>query len=242
VIHPFESGYQLMHDNSGVVSASRLDVCGLPAFVQLDAPGIVLDQPVIVNVYGRYVTCMFPTAQRNLNPGICHAWHSINSEVGMATFEENVKIWEAIVEKAKLGAAPTATAMARFIAERTASDTLARSSHGSGAYHRTRPFEPPARSTGKLAKGMYYKAAFGSGNRKTAWVGNRVDYSRILELGCRILPANDEFVHWKDSGGSWFHEFLDSPPHPFLEPTVDESVDDGSLRDVAIEAITPYDP
>lgn len=157
-------------------------------------------------------------------------------------FEENLEAWDAIVALAKKGAAPTATAMARFIAERTANDMLARSSHGSGAWHRTRPGEPPARGSGVLAKGMYYTPAYGDGPLKTAWAGNRECYARALEFGSVLEPANGEFVHWKDSGGSWFHEFLVLPPHPFLEPTLDESVDDGSLRDAAIDAFTPYDP
>jgi len=158
------------------------------------------------------------------------------------SFEENIQYWADIAAKARGGAAAAATSMAKYIAWRTARDTLERSSHGSGAWHRTRPGEPPARSTGKLAKGMYYKAAYGDGPRATAWVGNRVDYSRILEYGCVIEPANFEFLHWRDSGGSWFHQFLESPPHPFLEPTVDESIDDGSLQDAAIEGFRPYDP
>jgi hypothetical protein len=89
---------------------------------------------------------------------------------------------------------------------------------------------------------MYFTPAYGDGPRKTSYVGNRVDYSRILELGCVIEITNKEFLHWEDSGGSWYHKFLISKPHPFLEPTVDESVDDGSLRDAAIEAFEPYDP
>jgi len=158
----------------------------------------------------------------------------------VATFEENVQAWEAVAQGVRGGAAAAATAMAEHIAWRTARDMLERSSHGSGAWHRTRPGEPPARSTGKLAKGMYYTPAYSDGS--SAYVGNRVDYSRILEYGCVLQPSNKQFVHWTDSGGSWYHKFLVSPPHPFLEPTVDESVDDGSLQDAAIEGFRPYDP
>lgn len=160
----------------------------------------------------------------------------------MASFEENIDVWKAIATGTHGGAAAAATAMAKFISERTAKDTLTRSSHGSGAWHRTRPGEPPARSTGKLARGMFYKAAYGNGGRASAWVGNRVDYSRILEYGCTIEPVGKKFLQWRDSGGAWYHTFLESPEHPFLEPTVDESVDDGSLRDHGIEAFEPYDP
>ena len=53
-------------------------------------------------------------------------------------------------------------------------------------------------------------------------------------------------MHWTDSRGSWYHPRLpadgDFPAHPFLGPTTQEAIDDGSLRQVAIDAFKPYDP
>jgi hypothetical protein len=161
----------------------------------------------------------------------------------VVTFQENAENWEAIAAKSKRGAAPTATAMAKYLADRTRYDTLTRSSHAPGSWHRTKAGEPPAYASGNLARGMMYiPASQGAVERATAYVGNRVDYSRILEFGCVIQPTNKKFLHWTDTGGSWYHTFLVVPPHPFLEPTVDESIADGSLRDAAIEGFTPYDP
>jgi hypothetical protein len=160
----------------------------------------------------------------------------------VVSFEENVEIWQAIADKAKQGAAPTATAMAKFIAERTARETLTRTNHPDGAWHRARPNEPPARGSGTLAKSMFHTPAHSGNLTASAYVGNSADYSRILEYGCVIQPMNKKFSHWVDSGGSWYHEFLVSPPHPFLAPTVDEAIADGSLRQAAIDAFTPYDP
>lgn len=160
----------------------------------------------------------------------------------MVTFQENAENWEAIAENSKRGAAATATAMARYLANRTRYDTLTRTSHGSGAWHQAKAGEPPAYATGNLARGMMYvPASQGSVERATAYVGNRVNYSRILEFGCVIEQA-EKFLHWTDSGGSWYHEFLISPPHPFLGPTVEESIADGSLTDAAVEGFKPYDP
>ena len=158
------------------------------------------------------------------------------------TPEENAEIWKAIAAKSKLGAAPTATAMAKFIAERTANDTLQRTSHPAGSWYRQRPGEPPARASGNLAKSMFYTPAHSGGLTASAYVGNSAEYSRILEFGCVIQPSSKTFSHWVDSGGSWYHKFLISPPHPYLEPTVDEAIADGSLREAAIEAFRPYDP
>ena len=159
-----------------------------------------------------------------------------------ATPEDNLEIWKAIAAKSRKGAGPTATAMAKYIAERTAKITLRRTSHPAGMWYRQRPGEPPAYSTGNLAKSMFYKAAFSGREAATASVGNSAEYSRILEFGCVIVPSSKKFSHWVDTGGSWYHEFLVSPPHPYLEPTVDEAVEDGSLRDAAIDAFEPYDP
>jgi hypothetical protein len=161
----------------------------------------------------------------------------------VVTPRENVEVWEAIVDRAKRGAGPAATAMAKYLADRARYDTLSRSSHGSGAWHQTKAGEPPAYASGKLSRGMFYVPAHsGYAPSATAWVRNSVEYSRILEFGCVIQPTNKKFLHWTDSGGSWYHTFLVVPPHPFLEPTVDESIDDGSLRDAAVDGFEPYDP
>lgn len=160
----------------------------------------------------------------------------------MATPEENAQIWWVIVQKSKRGAAPTATGMAKYIAERTAKETLTRTSHPAGSWYRQRPGEPPAQASGNLARSMFYTPAHSGGLTATAYVGNSAEYSRILEYGCVIQPSSKEFSHWVDTGGSWYHKFLISPPHPYLEPTVEEAIEDGGLWKAAIEAFIPYDP
>jgi hypothetical protein len=161
----------------------------------------------------------------------------------MATPEENLAYLEAVATTARRGSAAAATAMARYISDRAANRTLARASHSEGSWHRTKGGEPPARGSGKLAKGMIYvPASQGTVERATAYVKNTVNYSRILEFGCVIQPTSKKFLHWVDSGGSWYHTFLISPPHPFVEPTTDEAIDDGDLQDEAVEAFIEYDP
>jgi hypothetical protein len=118
---------------------------------------------------------------------------------------------------------------------------LQRTRHQKGEWYRQRPGEPPARASGALAQAMYFKPASG-GLRATALVGNDAPYSRILEFGCVITPVNRKFMHWTDSGGSWYHTILVVPRHPFLSTTTDEAIEDGSLRQVAIDAFEPYDP
>lgn len=157
------------------------------------------------------------------------------------TPEENVAYLEKVLERAKQGAPAAATAMARHVATRASKVTLRRSSHSPGEWYRQRPGEPPGFASGNLAESMFYKPAY-QGVRTSAMVGNSADYSRILEFGCVITPVNRRFMHWTDSGGSWYHKMLVVPPHPYLSTTTEDAIRDHELQDAAIDAFRDYDP
>lgn len=159
----------------------------------------------------------------------------------MVSIAGNIAYLEVIEGKVASSAGYIATAMARYIAIRTRNDTLQRTSHGPQEYHQQRPGRPPARGSGRLAKGMEHVPAH-KGIRATATVRNEVEYARILEFGCRVIPHDHIYLHWIDSAGSWFHEWLDIPPHPYLSKTTEEARDDRSLTEVAIEEFRKYDP
>lgn len=164
------------------------------------------------------------------------------------SFWDNVEQWRRIEALAALGAKAGAEAMARYLAERAANDTLQRTSHGVGEYWKAAPGAPPASASGNLASEMFYTRAQGSSTRATAIVGNRARYAKMLEFGCHpVTPTRMKVMHWVDSGGSWYHARLpadgsDMPAHPFLGPTIDEAIQDGELQRVAIEAFAKYDP
>ena len=161
---------------------------------------------------------------------------------------ENVEHLRRLERRARLGAKAAAEAMARYVAERTASDTLMRTSHGAGEYWKSTPGTPPASASGNLAAEMFWTRARGSSTRASALAGNRARYAKMLEFGCHpVEPTHSKVMHWVDSGGSWYHAMLpadgsDMPEHPFLGPTTDEAVDDGELQRVAVEAFREYDP
>jgi hypothetical protein len=162
------------------------------------------------------------------------------------TPEQNLALLIQIEARARLGAAAAANAMARYIADRTATDTLRRTTHAPGAYHKARPGAPPASASGTLAKSMYWTPASG-GLRATAIAGNDARHAKLLEFGgCVLRPTGGRAMHWTDSGGSWFHTRLPAdgefPEHPFLGPTTEEAIDDGELRRVAIDEFRKYDP
>jgi hypothetical protein len=164
------------------------------------------------------------------------------------TLEEFLAWLDAAIERMDLGAAAMADAMAEYIAWRTADDTLRRTHHAPGAYHKAAPGAPPAYASGTLARRMFTTPSAASrGVRATAYVGNNARQAKLLELGgCVLQPTSRKVMHWTDSGGSWYHARLPAdgefPAHPFLRPTVEEAIDDGELTRVAIDAFRPYDP
>jgi hypothetical protein len=154
---------------------------------------------------------------------------------------ENIAYLEEVADVARDGAPAAATAMARYISNRVATYTLRESSHPPGMWYRQGPGRPPAYASGRLAGSMFYRAAH-SGMRATAMAGTELEYSRILEFGCVIVPTNKQELHWRDTGGSWYHKFLVVPPHPYLAPTTEEAIRTGDLQDEAVEAFREYDP
>ena len=162
------------------------------------------------------------------------------------TFDEYIVWLEKVIARAELGAPAMANAMAEYIEDRVANDMLRRTVHAPGMYYKAKPGAPPATASGSLARGMFTTQA-SQGLRVTAYVGNSARHARLMEYGgCVLKPTSGKTMHWTDSEGSWYHPRLpanqDFPAHPFLQPTVQESIDDGSLTRVAIEAFIPYDP
>lgn len=157
--------------------------------------------------------------------------------------EANVAYLMGVEQVARQGAAAAANAMARYIAERVAQDTLTRNRNPPGTYNKARPGAPPSYGSGALAKSMVWTPASG-GLRATAIVGSGDKRARLLEFGgCVLRPKRGKVMHWVDSGGSWYHAVLRvESEHPFLGPTTDEALDDGELQRVAIEEFRRFDP
>lgn len=164
------------------------------------------------------------------------------------TLDQYIAWLEKTIAGMEPGAAAMADAMAKHLAERVADDTLRRTTHAPGAYHRAKPGAPPSYASGKLANAMYWTPASGA-LRATAMVGNSDKRARVFEFGgCVLKPTSGTHLGWKDTGrsdnpsGIWRHRQVEVHEHPFLQPTVQEAIDDGSLQRVAIAAFMPYDP
>jgi hypothetical protein len=157
------------------------------------------------------------------------------------TPEGNVSYLQDVLLLAEKGAQGVATDMARYITWRVKEITLRRSFHSPGEWYEQRPGEPPAYASGNLADSMYFRPAY-PGLRTSALVRTDLEYSRILEFGCVVTPTYYSLMHWKDSGGSWYHDELTVRAHPYLGPTTEEAIGDGSLEEVVIESFTHFDP
>jgi hypothetical protein len=160
----------------------------------------------------------------------------------------NIAYLKSVEALAARGAPAVADAMARYIAERTALDTLTRKRLSPGMYHVARPGDPPAMMSGKLADAMFTEPASG-GLKASALAGNDDKRARLFEYGGCVLKSATGMLKWRDTGrpdnrgGFWSHWILTvDDEHPFLGPTTDEAIDDGDLQRVAIEAFREFDP
>ena len=118
------------------------------------------------------------------------------------TFEEYIAWLEAAIEKMEYGAAAMADAMAEYLADRVANDTLRRTHHAPGAYHKAAPGAPPAYASGNLARSMFTTPSSASrGPRATALVGNNARYAKLMEHGGCVLPADLRQGHALDGHG-----------------------------------------
>jgi hypothetical protein len=160
----------------------------------------------------------------------------------------NIAYLKGVEALARQGAPAVADAMARYIAERTALDTLTRKRLSPGMYHVAKPGDPPAMMSGSLADAMFTEPASG-GLRASAIAGNDDKRARLFEYGGCVLKAGKGMLRWRDTGrpgnpgGFWSHWSLRvDVEHPFLGPTTDEAVDDGELSRVAVEEFRKFDP
>jgi hypothetical protein len=162
------------------------------------------------------------------------------------TLDESADWWEAAAERATLGANAMADAMAEYLARRISQDTLRRRRHAPGQYYKAKPGDPPASATGKLADSMTWEPV-SRGLRASAIVTSDDKRAGLFEFGgCVLTERSAPVMKWRDSAGWWSHHRLPLsgtwPEHPFVGPTVQEAIDDGSLTRVAVEAFMPFDP
>lgn len=137
---------------------------------------------------------------------------------------------------------PAATAMAEAVKYQIQNVALKQVAHGPGMFFRAAPMRPPAYASGFLSRSIIMRPASGSG---TAYVAATALYAGVQEFGSREQwPSNAKYMHWTNSGGSFYKKTTKIPPHPYFRPTVDRMVRNGDLTRAASGAfwvrVQPY--
>ena len=153
------------------------------------------------------------------------------------TLAELVPLLEELRDKAADAAPPAVMAMAEQYKDHLTKVTLRRSFSTPGQFGTSAaPGQPPAWRTGALARSVTARLAGSTGLTASAVVAPHTIYARIQNAGGVNRPSHARYMHWVNSGGSWYKKRVKIPERPYMEPAVREVIEDGSLVTAAIEA------
>jgi len=135
------------------------------------------------------------------------------------------------------GPPKVAYAMARTFHKTVSDETLVRYSHTRGTFTPSPPGEPPAIVGGALKRSLRLYPAIRTGpSSAQSKVVPLIKYARIQELGGTV-HAQDGLLHWKTNGKDHYASSVTLPPRPYMRPTHRKTIEDGRLRNAAIEAL-----
>lgn len=132
-------------------------------------------------------------------------------------------------------AVPAADAMAETFQNRVQNFTLRQSTHPPGMFWKATEGRPPAYASGNLARSIVRTPAHG-GIRASAMVGATAVYAALQEFGGDTWPSRGSYMHWTNTRGPWWMKLVTVPEHPYMRPTVEQTIRDGSLTRSAISA------
>ena len=150
------------------------------------------------------------------------------------TPDELVRLLEDMRDRAATAAPAVALEMARVYSVHLSRVTLRRSYAAPGQFGTPAPpGGPPAYRTGRLAGSVTHWPGPSSGTTGRAFAGPHTIYAVTQETGAVHFARNARFMHWTNSGGSWWKKRVDIPGRPYMQPAVAEVVGDGSLQRAA---------
>ena len=163
--------------------------------------------------------------------------------------EENLAFWKAVRDQSTTAAQPAANGMTGTF-EDAVQRTLKLSAHAPmpagpphsipfGIFHKAAPGAPPAYATGNLSRSIMRTAASG-GLVSSALVGATAIYAALQEWGGETWPNRSAYMHWVNTAGPWWKKRVTVPEHPYMRPTVDRTVADGSLGRAARDAFAAH--
>lgn len=140
----------------------------------------------------------------------------------------------ALRDAAGEAAIPAANAMGTEV-KRQVTAQLKLVAHAPGIFWKAAPSRPPAYASGHLAGSMMMVPA-STAVVATALVGNTAIYAAIQEFGGPTWPNRSAYMHWVNTGGSWYKKRITIPQHPYFRPTVERLIANGGLTREAMSA------
>lgn len=141
---------------------------------------------------------------------------------------------KALQNAAANASTPAANAMASGFQDRVQNVTLKKAAHPPFTFYKATPGQPPAYASGRLARSIVMTPAHGT-IRSSATVGTHLVYSAIQEWGGWTEPRRALYMHWRNPR-PWWKKHVDIPEHPYMRPTVEAMIRDGTLTRLAADA------
>jgi phage gpG-like protein len=140
-------------------------------------------------------------------------------------------------DRAEATAGPVAKAMADEYETHLTRVTLQRYHSAPGQFGTPSPRDegPVASRTGRLAGSVTSREGASGGGVGTAYVAPHTIYAVTQEWGEIHYARTRKYMHWTNSGGSWWKERVDIPQRPYMRTATRETIADGSLTRAAME-------
>jgi hypothetical protein len=135
-----------------------------------------------------------------------------------------------IMSAAAYAAPYEANVMAETFRRQVVDVTLRQSAHAPGEFYKQVEGQPPAYASGALANSVQRIPAFGRRVTATSYVAAYARYAALQEWGGDTWPNNHRFMHWVNTGGSWYMPIVTIPEHPFFQPSLKRIIANGDLQ------------
>lgn len=151
------------------------------------------------------------------------------------TPNEDLKYFKSLQTAVSRSPKSIAKTMADTFTKRVRNDTLKQSFHPPGAFYRAPIGRPPAYASGALSRSVRASAAVGGATFAYANVNVYSQYGALQEWG-GFTWGNHGLMRWTNDAGKWFMNDVRIPEHPYMRPTLEAVIRDGSLQRSAIDS------
>jgi hypothetical protein len=150
------------------------------------------------------------------------------------TPEELPAMFEAISARVNDAAGPCVMGMALAYQKRVQNVTLREFHNAVDMPSPSPPGSPPAYVTGTLDRSVTTQPGNLGGPVATAFVAPHTIYARAQELGAFITPKHFRYLRFPYGGTIHFRKSVTLPARPYMRPTTEAMVADGSLTEIAM--------